>query len=332
MGSSIDVKAPQLDASVSYDYTILGAGALGSVFGARLALAGHRVQLLTRSPAHPKAIRQDGLLFECDGVQHRVAVDAGQTADVGSTRAVLCFTKTSELLPAVQSVVDRVGPDTLFITLQNGLGNGERLADVVGSHRVIHGVTMVPADFKAPGVVETHGEAATWLNVFGDTPAQLATVVAHDLQHAGLQTTVDPAIAVRIWQKACFNVAMNGLCGLITGSPGMLHAYPDGELLAHDIADEAIAVAHAEGCSVDPDAVHGLIAMACANHTFHKPSMLQDLAAGRLTEIESLNGYVQSKADQLGVETPLNALILRLVRLRERAPEFWAQVSSPGTC
>lgn len=314
-----------------YDYAILGAGALGSVFGARLALAGHRVQLLTRSSAHPDAIRQNGLLFESDGVLHRVSLDAGQTADAGPARVVLCFTKTNALVSAVQSVVDQVGSDTLFITLQNGLGNGERLADVVGRHRVIHGVTMVPADFKAPGHVETHGEASTWLNVFGDTPAELAMDVAEDFQRAGLQTIVDPVIAVRIWQKACFNVAMNGLCGLITGSPGMLHTYPDGEALAHDIADEAIAVAHAEGCRVDPGAVHGLIAMACANHTFHKPSMLQDLVAGRLTEIESLNGYVQLKADQRGVPTPLNALILRLVRLRERAPEFWAQAPSPGT-
>lgn len=314
---------------MTYDYTILGAGALGSVFGARLALAGHRVQLLTRSPAHPAAIARDGLLFEADGVEHRVILDACQTADAGQTRVVLCFTKTTELVSAIESILPRVGSETVFVTLQNGLGNGARVAAVVGGHRVLHGVTMVPADYRGPGRVETHGQASTWLDAYGETPQDHAARLVSVFQEAGLQTSHDPAIENRIWQKACFNVAMNGLCALITGSPGMLHAYPDGEVLAHEIAEEAIAVAHAERIAVDSEAVHGLITMACAHHTFHKPSMLQDLIGGRLTEVDSLNGYVQLRADHHQIPTPLNALLLRLIRLRERAPEFWGQASAP---
>lgn len=320
----MDVSDPNAHA-MTYDYTILGAGALGSVFGARLALAGYRVQLLTRSAAHPDAITRDGLIFEADGVQHRVSLDAAQTANAGQTHTVLCFTKTTDLVSAIQSLLPRVGSKTLFVTLQNGLGNGARVAEVVGSHRVLHGVTMVPADYRGPGSVETHGEASTWLAAYGETSPEHASRLVDVFQKAGLQTSHDRAIETRIWQKACFNVAMNGLCSLVTGSPGLLHAYPDGEALAHEIADEAIAVAHAEQVPVDADAVHALITMACAHHTFHKPSMLQDLIGGRLTEVESLNGYVQLKADHHQIPTPLNALVLRLIRLRERAPEFWRQ-------
>ena len=309
---------------MTYDYVILGAGALGSVFGARLAMAGHRVQLLTRSSAHPEAIRAKGLLFEADGVQHRVALDAAQTPDAGAARVVLCFTKTTDLENAVNSVRERVGAQAIFVTLQNGLGNGDRLAALVGKNRVVHGVTMVPADLKAPGFVETHGQASTWLAAHGETDSAVASQLASELSQAGLIVEHDPAIDRRIWQKACFNVAMNGLCGLLSASPGMLAAYPDGEALAHEIAAEAIGVANAEQVGIDADAVHALIRMACSHHTYHKPSLLQDLAGGRLTEIEALNGYVQRKAIAHGLETPLNQLILRLVRVRERAPEFWA--------
>jgi len=117
---------------------------------------------------------------------------------------------------------------------------------------------------------------------------------------------------------------MNGLCALVDGSPGLLEHFPDGKQLAHEIADEVIRVGLAEGVQVSADDVHGLIDMACANHTYHKPSMVQDLQQSRLTEIDALNGFVSERAKLHGLLVPKTTMIYRLVKLRERSPEFWA--------
>ena len=119
-------------------------------------------------------------------------------------------------------------------------------------------------------------------------------------------------------------MAMNALCSLVDGSLGLLQHFPDGRQLAHEIAEEAITIAQLEGTLVNTEKVHGLIDCACADHTYHRPSMLQDLKAQRLTEIESLNGYLVAAARKHSKEVPLTNLMARLIRLRDRAPEFWA--------
>ena len=117
-------------------------------------------------------------------------------------------------------------------------------------------------------------------------------------------------------------MGMNALCGQVEDSPSLFQQFPDGRQLAHEIAEEAITIAQFEGASVNPEKVYDLIDYACADHTHHRPSMLQDLQAQRLTEIQSLKGYLVTAARKHGKEVPLTHLIARLIRLQERAPEF----------
>ena len=134
-----------------YDYTILGAGAVGSVFGGLLCLSGKRVQLVNRSTDNKNAIAKDGLRLETDEGLKIARPVAVQPDEIESARVVMVFTKTHQLDAALAAALPKALADTVFVTLQNGLGNGQRLADIVGRDRVLHGVTMLPATMVTPG-------------------------------------------------------------------------------------------------------------------------------------------------------------------------------------
>jgi 2-dehydropantoate 2-reductase len=167
--------------------------------------------------------------------------------------------------------------------------------------------------------------AETWIYHANGQASELVDNIGRDFNKAGIVCCVSVDVQRFIWQKACFNVAMNALCALVNGSPGLLQAYPDGNVLAHEIADETIVVASHNGIEVDADKVHNLIDYACVNHTWHRTSMLQDLNHGRMTEIDALNGYISETAKQHGVAVPLNTMMARLIGLRQVATEFWSE-------
>ncbi|MEY2993382.1 MAG: hypothetical protein RL357_317 [Pseudomonadota bacterium] len=317
--------------TTQWDYTIVGAGAVGCVIGARLALLGKQVQLINSSTATAEAVQSHGLLLHADGQTHRAQVRACTPDQAQPTRVAILLTKTHQLDAAVTSVLPAL-KDAVWVTLQNGLGNGQRLAKWVGEDRVIHGVTMLPAVLNGPADVTTHGSTLTWLGPLidgGAGPAQAACddTVA-DLVASGVEAKRVDQVINNIWQKACFNSAMNGLCALTQGGPGLMKYVPDGLALAHELVDEISAVALADGAKIDVDQIHALVNLGAEQHTYHKPSMLQDVLAQRLTEVEALNGMVDERARALGLSAPMNRMMLRLIRIRERSPEFWATQSA----
>lgn len=309
---------------MSLRYSILGAGAMGSAFGARLSLAGFAVELLNRSPQHSTAINNNnGLLANIDGQQHLITIAATTVAQASPADVIILFTKSHQIDSALKSLPAAL-KNTPVVTLQNGLGNAQRVAAHIGIEQTISGVSMMPADFIAPGNIASSDAAQTWMYHASGQHSTLVGQIGADFNQAGIITTVSPDVQQFIWRKACFNIAMNALCALTQGSPGMLHQFPDGQTLAHELADEALQVAAASEVKLDRTKVHALIDYACANHRYHKPSMLQDLEHARLTEIEALNGYIVAQADTLGIAVPLNRMVLRLMRLRERAADFWS--------
>jgi len=309
-------------------YAVLGAGAMGSVFGARLHLAGFQVELLNRRPDHSRAIRQKGLLANIDGVSHRLDIAAGMVDDARVADVIILFTKSYQIETALENLPKSL-QSAHVMALQNGLGNGDRVAAIVGEDKAIHGVTMMPGEYIQHGEVASSDAAETWFYHVSGQSSGIVDRIGKEFNQAGIRSTVTADINRFIWQKTCFNIAMNALCGLTQGSPGLLHQYPDGQALAHELADEAIAVATASSVTVDADKVHNLIDFACANHTWHRPSMLQDLTLGRLTEIDSLNGYLVNKARSLNIDIPLNRTLTRLIKLRESSATFWT--NQPAT-
>jgi len=300
--------------------SILGAGAMGSLFGGLMAEAGHAVELIDVNPAQIAAVREHGLLIRNDAGKRRVAIPIKRPEE--ATRQpdwLIVFTKAMHTQGALAAARHLIGPQTRLLSLQNGLGNAEKLMAFADASRIAIGMTTVPADLVAPGEVHSHGESKTRVVMADGSENAALAALAAALDAAGLPCTVDPDAVVAIWEKVAFNVALNSLCAVTQRTVGGLGAAAEGRRLAHAVASETLAVAQAEGLAVLAERTHATIDHALDHHGGHKPSMLQDLLAKRPTEIETLNGAIVRAAERHGIAVPRTETLYALVKLAEHA-------------
>ncbi|MEM7061489.1 MAG: ketopantoate reductase family protein [Pseudomonadota bacterium] len=294
---------------------ILGAGALGSVIGALLARGGRDVALWDIDDQHLTAVNANGLIL--DGPDGRDVVrmpalrpeHATETPDL-----IILLTKTTHTETALDGVAKHIDAGAHVLTLQNGLGNAERVAQKVPKAQVLYGCTLMPGRFIAPGHVATQGDGFAVFRPLLPEGTAFAECVAANVKDLAL--TLSDGTDIIIWQKAAFNCAMNACAALTGARVGELGDRPDMQDLLHGVAAEVTAVARAREVPVDDADVRDQIAHALAHHTEHKPSMLQDLEAGRTTEIDSLCAEVSRQAGAVGVPAPLNEALAALVTLR----------------
>lgn len=300
--------------------SILGAGAMGSLFGGLLAEAGHAVELLDVNPAQIAAVREHGLLIRNDTGERRLTL-AIMRPEEATTQPdwLIVFTKAMHTQGALEAARHLVGPQTRLLSLQNGLGNAEKLMGFADASRIAIGMTTVPADLVAPGEVHSHGESKTRAVMLDGGNGAALDALAAALNAAGLPCAVDPQAIVAIWEKVAFNVALNSLCAVTRRTVGALGNAAEGRDLAHAVAREVLAVAQAEGLAVSSERTHATIDHALDHHGGHKPSMLQDLLAGRPTEIETLNGAVVRFARKHGIAAPRTDALYALVRMAEQS-------------
>jgi 2-dehydropantoate 2-reductase len=307
--------------------TILGAGAMGSLFGGLLAEAGATVTLLDVNQQHLDAIRRDGLLLETQGlgmsartrvITHLTACRPEQSSEVPDL--LMIFTKTHQIAQALTSASHLIGPDSWILTLQNGLGNVEAISAFVPRARILVGVATIPADFLGSAHVASHGGGQIRMN-HADPAAQtdhpghrpfndccMLCQVADLFNRAGLRTTADPAVWAAIWEKVAFNAAFNALCAITGCTVEQIGSVPSGPTTALAVVAEVIAVAHACGVPANLDRTQTMIL---------QPSMLQDINAHRRTEIDSINGAVVRAAAKHNIPVPNAALLATLVSLIE---------------
>jgi len=301
---------------------VLGAGAMGSWFGGHLALQGNDVQLLTTNTAHHEAIAKSGLIMRKGPTdEQRISVTAGPPKSIQApVDLILLMTKTFQTTQAIASVEAAIDDGTHVLSLQNGLGNAEALEQFVPLERIWVGVSMMPIDKIAPGIVEGKGHGASY---FGNAAAQDDTDMAQGIesafQSAHIELHHDANIQKRIWEKVAFNAGMNALSALSHGTPGAIGESPGAKELAQDVANEVSIVADALNIEISLDNVYNMITLSCTQHGGHVPSMLQDLQLGRRTEVDALNGAVAQFASQSAVEAPLNTTLTTLIKLAEHA-------------
>lgn len=300
--------------------TVLGAGAMGSLFGGLLAEQGHAVELLDVNPAHIERVQTQGLTLETDDKGKRcLHVPIARPEDAGlKPDCLIIFTKTLHTANALKAARSVLHDDVLVLTLQNGLGNVEKVTDFVPVSQVAVGVTTVPADMVAPGHVHSHGEGHIRMMMANGQHSDRLAALAQALTGAGLSSTIDQTVQAAIWQKVAFNAALNTVCAVGDCTVGQVGKTTGARSLAHRIATEVLAVATARGLKVDEEGLHATLDHALDHHVHHKPSMLQDLLAGRPTEIDAINGEVLRAARELGVSTPCTEALDALVRLREQ--------------
>jgi 2-dehydropantoate 2-reductase len=281
---------------------IVGCGAIGGIFAARLARVAD-VWAYDVSREHVAAIERGGLRVDDEVVRIQARADAGEIppCDYGLVATKATFTE-----PAIAATA-HLFADAAVCSVQNGVGSEEVIARHVP--RVIRGVTMVAGRVAAPGVVQLDAPGTTWLGPFEPQPAS-----AEEIEELATALGADALADARgaQWTKLLFNAATNPLAALTGLTHGELCDRPDLRATAAALVAEGRAVADALGIVLDgdPDAV--IDRAAIENHA-HKPSMLQDVLARRPTEIDALNGGIVRAGREAGVPTPLHATIAALV-------------------
>ncbi|MDR2892730.1 MAG: 2-dehydropantoate 2-reductase [Deltaproteobacteria bacterium] len=361
--------------AAGYPVAVLGAGALGSFYGAVLAAAGCRVCLISRRPEHRARIREHGLTLvgpEGERLVHglETATDASQLPFV--PRLLLVLVKSYDTETAISQAVPYLAPESLVLTLQNGLGNLEALEKYVSGERLLGGVSLVGANYLEPGRIRHTGFAATALGSALGRHTPEAEEVGALFRACGLPCRVTDNCRGLIWNKFLLNVSSNAIgaltrlpnkylavsgqacaadeagepnetCGTKpicasgeAGGSGLVNASdeacrPQIRSLMRALLDEALAVARARGIRLEapgeayslsqPEAVDLLeLALSVFRNTGeNRVSMLQDVLAGRRTEITALNGAIVREARQLGLAAPVNEMITNLVLLLEKS-------------
>ncbi|MDW3213263.1 MAG: ketopantoate reductase family protein [Ilumatobacteraceae bacterium] len=315
---------------------VLGAGSLGSVIGAMLARSGHDVTLVTRNDAHVSAIRRRGLLLVDDRERREVAVGAATSVDgLTPPDLLVVLVKSFDTRSAMEEAADLVGDDTLVLTLQNGVGCDEIIAEIVGADRVIAGRTFVGGRLTEPGVVEYGVEGR--MTVLGELDGRVTDrlrVVADAFEASGMAVEISADIVAMAWEKLFVNVA-TGAWSALTGLPyGELSVHPEIERMAIATVQEAIDVARALGVGVttsDPQ-VPWRRAWEGLPYGF-KASMLQSVEKGSQTEVDVMHGAVTAGGRRAGVPTPVNDALVAAVHgleLRLRL-ERESRSDSPAT-
>lgn len=290
---------------------IVGAGAMGTLFGGRLARAGHQVVFVDTDNARIGAIAQQGV-FE-NGVAALCEAALPSTLE-GVADLLILFTKSLHTALAMKANAAALKPDGLVLTLQNGLGNGEAIAEVVGASRVLVGITNWPADLLDHGRIHVDGAGIVklWSLTGEDSPA--LHTVSDALSDAGLSATAEPSVQQAIWEKVIFNAALNGIAALTGMAVGQIGDFGPVRELAMRIVTEGVVVAEAAGVTVEPDKVSASVEFAMEHHRGHKPSMLQDVEAGRPTEVDAIQGGLLKAAIQWGVAAPALETCAALLR------------------
>ncbi|HWK42348.1 MAG TPA: ketopantoate reductase family protein [Croceibacterium sp.] len=297
---------------------ILGSGAMGCLYGAAFHRAGCAVTLVDVDRAHVDAINDGGLELDLRGGVERLPIPASLPGDVRDTAGlVVVFTKTFQTDRALAGVAAAIGPETYLLSLQNGLGNDTRLAAHADQNRVLVGASTLPADLVGPGRVRSHGDGGSKLYpAFGGNPA-FAQQVADTLSLGGVPASLDPEIHAAIWSKAIFNAAMNPLCALTRRTPGFLGAHEESRAMIHTVVEEGVAAANASGVPIPAQPILDLTVVSMTDHADHEASMLQDVKAGRRTEVDAINGAIVEAAKAAGLSVPVTETLWRLVKLEE---------------
>jgi 2-dehydropantoate 2-reductase len=297
---------------------VIGAGAMGGLYAAAFHRAGAEVTLVDVDREHLAAINARGLELETRRGIETFRLPAVHPGDVsGEAGLIVLFTKTFHTDAALSGIAAMVGPETYVLTLQNGLGNDEAVARHVAPERVIVGISTLPSDLVAPGKVRSHGEGGSKIYpAFGGDTA-FAQRVAEMLSTGGLPTALEPDIQAAIWSKAIFNAAMNTLCALTRRTPGFLGAHEEAKALIRVVVLEGVAAANAGGVAIEAQPILDLTRVSVTDHADHEASMLQDVKAGRPTEVDAINGAIVRAAHAAGVATPVTETLWRLVKLEE---------------
>lgn len=297
---------------------MMGAGAMGSLFGGLLSLSGEEVWLVDIWKEHIEAIRTHGLIIEEKGEEKTISLHS--TLDpktIGKADLVLYFVKTYDTEKAVKDSLVLEKEDTLFLTLQNGLGNEETICRQVSPKKVLLGVTGQGATLLRPGHIRHAGRGKTYLGELDGKITERVNRIAQIFSRAGIETEVSSKIHDLVWEKLFVNVGLNALAAITGLKNGQVLDYPESLRLLESLVSEAVEVAKRKGIEVQGNPLDRVKAVLEATRE-NRCSMGQDLDRKRRTEIDALNGAIVREAERLGIPVPYNRVMTDLIKVIEK--------------
>lgn len=297
---------------------VIGSGAMGQLFGARLQHAGEDVSFIDVYEPTVKSLNDDGLHIITETIDAHLDAKAFKAADLQEkVDFALVFTKGMYTRDALASAKHIFTDETVGLTLQNGLGNGDPLLEVFGPERTLVGVTDYSADRDGNTIKSSdYGHIAMGDHVNGDKPSEPAHRIFEVLKKAGFDTGLFENVHIPIWEKLIFNTAVNTIGGATGMTLGQTGKSAPGSRLLEQVLAESLAVARAEGVAVREDFIRGSLNKVFHTIPEHKTSMTADIDAGRPTEIETIGGAIEMVGRNKGVPTPVLSTLCDVVRAR----------------
>lgn len=291
---------------------VIGAGAMGLYFTARLRDAGVKVRVFDTHPAVQAALKND-FVVESDEGERTYSVDVVLDHDeLGQFDIVFVFVKSNQTAAVARVLNAVLSPHTVVVTLQNGLGNRETL-EQSQLLTVVAGTTAVGATRLNEGRVRLAGVGETVIG--GRTTAAVQKVFTL-LTQLGLPVSITAEVDAAIWRKAIINAAINPIAALVGVPNGALLTLPGIQKLQQRVINEAVHVAQTQGLCFSAEALFEVVKTVCKNTQTNLCSMLQDLQAGRPTEIDSINGRMVALAAVAGFALPVNKALTDLIQSR----------------
>ncbi len=303
---------------------IYGTGAMGSVYAGLFKEAGHEVWAVDPWAAHVAAIAADGLRLEgASGDRCITGIHATTNmADAGSADLVVIATKAAGVAPAARAIAPLMARETLVLTIQNGLGAAERIAAHLPMDKVLLGVADgFGASLKGPGHAHHNAMNLIRIGEIAGGPSARAEALAALWRAAGFKAQAFDDIQQLIWEKFLCNVTFSAPCTVFDMTVGELQAHPERWAIALGAMQEAYAIACAKKINLTFNDPVAYVTAFGARMPAARPSMLLDHQAGRLSELDAINGQVPELGRALGIATPFNDTLVAILRQREAAFE-----------
>ena len=292
---------------------VVGAGAMGSLFGGLLAETGADVWLYDIWDEHINAINKNGLSIEREGKFRSVSIKA--TIDpnrIGISDLVIIFVKSTNTSQAAKTAKFLMDDSSLILTLQNGMGNADTIAETVEPSRIIAGTTSYGATMLGPGSICHAGIGPTTIGMWTDGAKDEALYIANFFSESGIKTEFMDDIKSVIWDKLLVNVGINAITALTGIKNGQLLDLSATRDISRTAVEEAMVLAREQGIHIREDAVEHVFEIAKATSP-NRSSMGQDVDNKRITEIEAINGFVVREASAMGIKVPVNKTLTALI-------------------
>lgn len=303
---------------MSHHIVVLGAGAMGSLFGGLVAEGGLDVTLVDPWQEHMDAIQKNGVKLLGHGGDRHISIGATtDPATIKSADIVFVQCKANFNAAAAESVrhLFTAESNTIAISFQNGLGNEEELAEYFGEDRVLGGLTAQGANIEAPGVVRNHATLPSYIGEMTGGISDRTRDIAEMLSAAGLPTAPSENIRLDIWRKLMANIAISAVSGITGLNIGEIFNKHYADEVSYAALDEAIIVAKAVGVDLNPSEAREILEKIAGPHGTpdNKSSLRIDIENERPSEIDYINGAVVRLARQHEIPVPVNETLVTLV-------------------